>query len=254
MTRRIRVRGESAHASPSAGLQRPEHPGLINRGIDTVERVRAESAIGAVGCQGAAGPHRRSAPSRRHAATGPRLLAPHSGSRTLGRRQSTNRTAGVRARTEHPSSATRPGAIAAAGRHRPPVPPVAGSRWSAGDRDPRGRRGHRLGRETRSPTARLLGRRRQQHRSCRLLIHAAERPIDHQGRVGGPAAMDCPRPATAQLPPPGLHSALPAVETQRPAAPQADHGPATVSQLGPGDPGFGWPSTAFGSARAGSGT
>ena len=43
-------------------------------------------------------------------------------------------------------------------------------------------------------------------------------------------------------------------ETQRPAAPQADHGPATVSELGPGDPGFGWPSTAFGTARAGSGT
>ncbi len=43
-------------------------------------------------------------------------------------------------------------------------------------------------------------------------------------------------------------------QTQLPAAPQADHGPATVSQLGPGDPGFGWPSTAFGSARTGSGT
>ena len=43
-------------------------------------------------------------------------------------------------------------------------------------------------------------------------------------------------------------------ETQRPVSVQADHGPATVSELRPGDPGFGWPSTAFGTARAGSGT
>jgi hypothetical protein len=43
-------------------------------------------------------------------------------------------------------------------------------------------------------------------------------------------------------------------QTQPAAAPPADHGPATVSELGPGDPGFGWPSTAFGSAQAGSGT
>jgi hypothetical protein len=38
------------------------------------------------------------------------------------------------------------------------------------------------------------------------------------------------------------------------AASVVDHGPATVSQLAPGDPGFGWPSTAFGSVRIGSGT
>ena len=29
-------------------------------------------------------------------------------------------------------------------------------------------------------------------------------------------------------------------------APPADLGPATVSEVPPGDPGFGWPSTAFG--------
>jgi hypothetical protein len=36
--------------------------------------------------------------------------------------------------------------------------------------------------------------------------------------------------------------------------PTADHGPATVRQLTPGDTGFGWPSTAFGSVSIGSGT
>ena len=47
----------------------------------------------------------------------------------------------------------------------------------------------------------------------------------------------------------------PATDGTLPAAPSpADHRPATVSPLGPGDPGFGWPATAFGSVLIGPGT
>lgn len=48
-----------------------------------------------------------------------------------------------------------------------------------------------------------------------------------------------PTPAVADVPAPS--SVVPAVPTE----------PAVVSTLSPGDPGFGWPSTAFGSAPAG---
>jgi hypothetical protein len=61
------------------------------------------------------------------------------------------------------------------------------------------------------------------------------------------------QPAAGNGAAPSAGAALDAAagETRPPAASPADHGAATVSQLGPGDLGFGWPSTAFGSARAG---
>lgn len=82
---------------------------------------------------------------------------------------------------------------------------------------------------------------------------AAFQPADGAGR---PATAGSTRAASpsAQLPSAQLPAApLPAASLNSPAgsappSPLSTDGPAVVSTLAPGDPGFGWPSSAFGSA------
>lgn len=76
-------------------------------------------------------------------------------------------------------------------------------------------------------------------------------PAQSAGPVGGSASGDAVDPATD----PARDGAIPGVESPAGAAPAPTvFGPATVSPLGPGDAGFGWPSTAFGNITAGPGT
>jgi hypothetical protein len=71
------------------------------------------------------------------------------------------------------------------------------------------------------------------------------------GPAGSPAAGTAVDPAIDQAPDPAVANLEPQ-DGEVPAP--TGFGPATVSPLGPGDGGFGWPSTAFGVIAIGSGS
>lgn len=87
-----------------------------------------------------------------------------------------------------------------------------------------------------------------------LMVSAQSDPT---APVPGPGVISTPPPAATSAPTPtdsptaapaGAVVGVPAPSSVEPAVPTE---PAVVSTLSPGDPGFGWPSTAFGSAPAG---